>query len=90
MPLVRTQTYDDYNLVEYPLGANAIVAVISYTVRAQVNHEEFQLNIQKGYDMEDAMIISKSSCERGFGKAVVISFKVHALVSPQIPASSFQ
>ena len=26
--------------------------------------------------MEDAMIISKSSCERGFGKAVVISFKV--------------
>ena len=40
MPLVRTQTYDDYNLVEYPLGANAIVAVISYTVRGTVEPRE--------------------------------------------------
>merc|ERR1719447_2386359 len=35
---------------DYPMGTNAIVAVISYT----------------GYDMEDAMIINRMSFERGF------------------------
>ncbi|KAM8860351.1 DNA-directed RNA polymerase I subunit RPA2 [Spinachia spinachia] len=49
-PLVRPYIYDHYNLDNYPSGTNAIVAVISYT----------------GYDMEDAMIVNKSSWERGF------------------------
>ncbi len=40
---------------EYPNGTNAVVAVLSYT----------------GFDMEDAMILSKSSYERGFGHASV-------------------
>ena len=31
-PLVRPKLYDVYNVDEYPLGTNAIVAVISYTV----------------------------------------------------------
>ena len=31
-PLVRPASYDHYNIDEYPLGTNAIVAVISYTV----------------------------------------------------------
>ncbi|XP_010775687.1 DNA-directed RNA polymerase I subunit RPA2-like, partial [Notothenia coriiceps] len=49
-PMVRPYMYDHYNLDNYPSGTNAIVAVISYT----------------GYDMEDAMIVNKSSWERGF------------------------
>lgn len=39
-PLVRPTMYDYYNMDNYPIGTNAIVAVISYT----------------GYDMEDAMV----------------------------------
>ena len=39
-PLVRPCMYDYYNMDNYPIGTNAIVAVISYT----------------GYDMEDAMV----------------------------------
>ncbi|VDP28873.1 unnamed protein product, partial [Soboliphyme baturini] len=55
MPLVKPSAYDRYNINEYPLGTNAIVAVISYT----------------GYDMEDAMIINKASFERGFAHACI-------------------
>ncbi len=39
-PLVRPAMYDHYDIDNYPIGTNAIVAVISYT----------------GYDMEDAMV----------------------------------
>ncbi|XP_075920649.1 DNA-directed RNA polymerase I subunit RPA2 [Petromyzon marinus] len=49
-PLVRPYMYDHYAMDTYPAGTNAVVAVISYT----------------GYDMEDAMIVNKSSWERGF------------------------
>ncbi|XP_055025762.1 DNA-directed RNA polymerase I subunit RPA2 [Misgurnus anguillicaudatus] len=54
-PLVRPAMYDHYNMDNYPIGTNAIVAVISYT----------------GYDMEDAMIVNKSSWERGFAHGSV-------------------
>ncbi|CAN9500061.1 unnamed protein product [Ophioblennius macclurei] len=54
-PLVRPFMYDHYNLDNYPSGTNAIVAVISYT----------------GYDMEDAMIVNKSSWERGFAHGMI-------------------
>ncbi|CEH13906.1 dna-directed rna polymerase i complex subunit rpa2 [Ceraceosorus bombacis] len=50
-PVVRPQLHNRYSFDEAPNGANAIVAVISYT----------------GYDMEDAMILNKSAHERGFG-----------------------
>lgn len=59
-PMVRPKAYDQYNFDEYPLGTNAIVAVISYT----------------GYDMEDAMIVNKSSKERGFAHAHVVNTKL--------------
>lgn len=49
-PFCRNEIYDKFKLDEYPLGTNAVVAVISYT----------------GYDMEDALILNKSSVERGF------------------------
>lgn len=45
LPLIRTKYYNDFKLNDYNSGTNAVVAVISYT----------------GYDMEDAMIINKSS-----------------------------
>ncbi|XP_065876124.1 DNA-directed RNA polymerase I subunit 2 isoform X2 [Euphorbia lathyris] len=48
-PIVRTKTYTKYCIDESPTGTNAIVAVLAYT----------------GYDMEDAMILNKSSVERG-------------------------
>lgn len=54
-PIVRPRLLERYGVDGYPNGTNAIVCVISYT----------------GYDMEDAMILNKSSFERGFGHAVV-------------------
>lgn len=44
-PLVRSTTYLDYSFDDFPSGTNAVVAVISHT----------------NYDMEDAMVINKSS-----------------------------
>lgn len=52
-PVTRTRQYEQYVMDEYPNGTNAVVAVIAYT----------------GYDMEDAMILNKSSVERGFAHA---------------------
>lgn len=59
-PIVRTKMYDHFKLDDYPLGTNAIVAVVSYS----------------GYDMEDAMILNKSSFERGFAHGMVYSTEI--------------
>jgi DNA-directed RNA polymerase I subunit RPA2 len=58
-PIVQNRNQAAYKMDEYPNGTNAIVAVITYT----------------GYDMEDAMIINKSSMERGFAHATVYKTK---------------
>ena len=58
-PIVRNELQDAYLMDAYPNGTNAVVAVISYT----------------GYDMEDAMILNKSSVERGFGHGSVYKTK---------------
>lgn len=54
-PLVRTKFYENFKFSDYNSGTNAVVAVLSYT----------------GYDIEDAMVINKSSYEMGFGHGVV-------------------
>ncbi|KAK7111027.1 DNA-directed RNA polymerase I subunit RPA2-like [Littorina saxatilis] len=59
-PLVRPQAHEKYNIDEYPMGTNAVVAVISAT----------------GYDMEDAMTINKASYERGFAHGCIYKSSV--------------
>jgi DNA-directed RNA polymerase I subunit RPA2 len=59
-PIVQTDAQTEYEINDYPTGTNAVVAVISYT----------------GYDMEDAMIINKSTFERGFGHGTVYKTEV--------------
>jgi DNA-directed RNA polymerase I subunit RPA2 len=54
-PIVRSPLHNAYGLDNFPNGTNSVVAVISYT----------------GYDMDDAMIINKSSHERGFGHGTI-------------------
>ncbi|CAH8519133.1 unnamed protein product [Heterobilharzia americana] len=64
-PLVRTKMYVKYDVDHYPLGFNAIVAVMSYT----------------GYDMEDAMVINKASYDRGLAGACIYKSEVIDLSS---------
>ena len=54
-PIVQTSRHSEYKIDNYPNGTNAVVAVLSYT----------------GFDMEDSVIINKSSYERGFKHASV-------------------
>ena len=70
-PVVRPPLYNEYGLDNYPNGMNAVVAVISYT----------------GYDMDDAMIISKSAHERGFAHGSIYKTKLVKLDADS-PSSS--
>ncbi|GFP98191.1 DNA-directed RNA polymerase i subunit rpa2 [Phtheirospermum japonicum] len=54
-PIVRTKAYEKYNIDDSPLGTNAIVAVLAYS----------------GYDMEDAMVLNKSSVDRGMCRGYI-------------------
>jgi DNA-directed RNA polymerase subunit B len=51
--LVRTKSADLLKIVDRPMGTNAIVAVISH----------------EGYNIEDAIIMNKSSIDRGFARS---------------------
>ena len=64
-PIAVTESYDEYSIDEYPLGTNAVIAVLAYT----------------GYDMEDAMIVSKGSMERGFSHATLYKTETLSLVT---------
>lgn len=59
-PLFRPAHYDEIGLDDFGMGTNAIVAVVSYT----------------GYDMEDAMILNKSSVERGFAAGSILKCEI--------------
>jgi DNA-directed RNA polymerase I subunit RPA2 len=59
-PIVRPAIHNRFGFDDAPNGANAVVAVISYT----------------GYDMEDAMILNKSAHERGFGYGSIYKSEV--------------
>ncbi|GFE54518.1 DNA-directed RNA polymerase I subunit [Babesia ovis] len=59
-PLVNTAEFRKMKYDDYPTGMNAVVAVIAHT----------------GFDMEDAMIINKSSLERGAFHGCIYKTKV--------------
>ena len=63
LPLVKGKSLEEYGLADYPSGTNAVVAVISYT----------------GYDMEDAMILNKSSYERGMAHGAIYKSFIYNL-----------
>ena len=81
-PIVHCEKYRDYQFDTYPQGMNSVVAVISYTgcVRGPP--------LTGRYDLEDAMILNKSSFERGFAHASVYKTVCVDLVDERNKATS--
>lgn len=55
-PMVKTRTIELIQYDKLPAGQNATVAVMSYS----------------GYDIEDSLVLNKSSIDRGFGRCQVL------------------
>jgi DNA-directed RNA polymerase III subunit RPC2 len=55
-PMVKTRTIELIKYDKLPAGQAATVAVMSYS----------------GYDIEDALVLNKASCDRGFGRCQVL------------------
>ena len=66
-PMVKTRTIELIKYDQLPAGQNAIVAVMSYS----------------GYDIEDALVLNKASCDRGFGRCQV--FRKYATTLRRYP-----
>ncbi|KAI3444963.1 hypothetical protein Pfo_001628 [Paulownia fortunei] len=73
-PIVRTKAYEKYNIDDYPLGTNAIVAVLAYS----------------GYDMEDAMVLNKSSVDRGMCRGYIYQTETIDLTEQNIKSDRAQ
>ena len=69
-PLVKTRAIELIKYDKLPAGQNAIVAVMSYS----------------GYDIEDALVLNKASCDRGFGRCQV--FRKNAAFLRKYPNGS--
>ncbi|KAI9798460.1 MAG: DNA-directed RNA polymerase III subunit [Sarcosagium campestre] len=69
-PLVKTRTIELIKYDKLPAGQNATVAVMSYS----------------GYDIEDALVLNKASCDRGFGRCQV--FRKYATQLRRYPNST--
>jgi DNA-directed RNA polymerase III subunit RPC2 len=54
-PMVKSRTIELIKYDKLPAGQNATVAVMSFS----------------GYDIEDALVLNKASCDRGFGRCQV-------------------
>ncbi|OMH79483.1 DNA-directed RNA polymerase III subunit RPC2, partial [Zancudomyces culisetae] len=70
-PMVKTRTIELIGYDRLPAGQNAIVAVMSYS----------------GYDIEDALVINKSSIDRGFGRCQVM--RKYAALIKKYPNGSY-
>ncbi|PSN68474.1 DNA-directed rna polymeras-like protein III subunit [Corynespora cassiicola Philippines] len=62
-PMVKSRTIELIKYDKLPAGQNATVAVMSYS----------------GYDIEDALVLNKASCDRGFGRCQVFKKSVAPL-----------
>ena len=76
-PIAQTQGYQKYHVNEYPLGTNAVVAVLAHTGCARdtprgCRRPRRAERKRRRYDMEDAMIINKSALDRGFAHGSLI------------------
>ena len=69
-PMVKTRAIELIKYDKLPAGQNAIVAVMSYS----------------GYDIEDALVLNKASCDRGFGRCQV--FRKYATSLRKYPNGS--
>lgn len=73
--MVRPCMYDHYKMDNFPLGTNAVVAVISYTGLLRTLREMHIFHVivitLPGFDMEDAMILNKGSFHRGFAHGTI-------------------
>lgn len=70
-PMVKTRTIDLIKYNQLPAGQNAVVAVMSYS----------------GYDIEDALVVSRASLDRGFGRCQVM--RKYATVVKKYPNQRF-
>ncbi|KAJ1338243.1 DNA-directed RNA polymerase III subunit RPC2 [Microdochium nivale] len=69
-PMVITKTIELIRYDRLPAGQNATVVVMSYS----------------GYDIEDALVLNKASCDRGFGRCQV--FRKYAMDLQKYPNGS--